>query len=110
MSLYFAPAFFFYLLSLSIWDAIRATASPAGRVFHATFAISKLGAVVMFTFLVHWLPFCSRVDSAYECAGRMADVCGGDFLLLVEAYSKTRLPMYGARSHQLLNLGLSIRV
>ena len=58
MSLYFAPAFFFYLLSLSVWDALDATSSPFWRILRVSVSVAKLGAVVVGTFAAHWLPFC----------------------------------------------------
>ena len=58
MSLYYAPAIFFYLLSHVVWDAVKASRTLLGRFGHVARGVAELGAVVLATFALHWIPFC----------------------------------------------------
>jgi len=63
MALYLAPAFFFWLLA----RALGCAEGPARRV-------ARLGAAVIATFAVHWLPFClfAADDTGPAAAGAAA--------------------------------------
>lgn len=66
MTLYYAPAFFFYILSRCIW--------PSGRAFKFSEFLKRLvpiGFAVIATFAVHWLPFCLYSMPGVTCTGGM---------------------------------------
>jgi len=66
IALYYALAFFFGLLSISIH-----TAKSIGGTF---FLIAALGISVVITFAVHWLPFCLYTEANETCTQGMAHV------------------------------------
>ncbi|KAN0047446.1 hypothetical protein ACTA71_001828 [Dictyostelium dimigraforme] len=64
MSLYYSPAFFFYLL---LSNLELGSFSKLGR---SIFEISKIGIVVVFTFILCWIPFLS-IEQASQVLFRL---------------------------------------
>ncbi|CBJ33201.1 Dolichyl pyrophosphate Man9GlcNAc2 alpha-1,3-glucosyltransferase, family GT57 [Ectocarpus siliculosus] len=76
MALYYAPAFFFYLLASCVWSnpagtkAIGShadgTATSLNRLSGVLRRVLGLGSVVIITFMVLWAPFCLLRDDDSE--------------------------------------------
>ncbi|KAM9976392.1 hypothetical protein ACTFIR_010233 [Dictyostelium discoideum] len=65
MSLYYSPAFFFYLLLSNFEFTLKFS-----KIFSSIFKILKIGIVVIFTFILCWIPFLS-IEQASQVLFRL---------------------------------------